>query len=258
MMGVVNEATLSTSQMTRRELVEEGARRALKFFGDLCIYVFLWPWPRAFFFGFGTSDGNPVSWRLAVRFREKEIAVRRSRRWDEIVGDVVAGEEKGKEVFEENVMGATSGMWMRERTAYLMLNKQWDLDWRLMILATKMVDKNVMTLEDFRTTVLVHSKLFGWVTFGAQDVSGSVMEEEGRKKIMAFKDELTAMGKENLFFRWIELIQYESSQPGGFGPERQAAATAKAKEMFESQGVDFEKFWAKIGGMEGMPGMDQS
>jgi hypothetical protein len=32
---------------------------------------------------------------------------------------------------------------------------------------------------------------------------------------------------------------------------------AKAKDMFESQGVDFHKFWAKVGGMEGMPGMDQ-
>lgn len=138
-----------------------------------------------------------------------------------------------------------------------MLNKEWDLDWRLMILATKMVDKKEMALEDFRTTVLVHSNVFGWVTFEALDASGSVREEDGRKKIMAFKDELTALGKENLFFRWIELIQYESSQPGGFGPERQLEATAKAKELFESQGVDFDKFWAKIGGMEGMPGMDQ-
>jgi hypothetical protein len=85
-----------------------------------------------------------------------------------------------------------------------------------------------------------------------------VKEEEGRKKILAFKDELTAMGKENLFFRWVELIQYESTQPGGFGPDRQAEAVAKAKELFESQGIDFEKFWAKVGGMENMPGMDVS
>jgi len=32
---------------------------------------------------------------------------------------------------------------------------------------------------------------------------------------------------------------------------------AKAQAMFEAQGVDFDKFWAKIGGMEGKPGMDK-
>ena len=91
----------------------------------------------------------------------------------------------------------------------------------------------------------------------AGGASGSAQEEEGRRKIVAFKDELTSLGKESLFFRWIELVQFESSQPGGFTPDRQQKTMEKAKEMFESQGVDFDKFWAKIGGMQGMPGMDQ-
>jgi hypothetical protein len=78
-----------------------------------------------------------------------------------------------------------------------------------------------------------------------------------QRKIVAFKDELTALGKESLFFRWIELVQFESSQAGGFGPERQQQTMLKAKQMFEEQGIDFDKFWAKIGGMQGMPGMDE-
>lgn len=78
-----------------------------------------------------------------------------------------------------------------------------------------------------------------------------------QRKIVAFKDELTSLGKENLFFRWIELVQFESSQPGGFGPERQRKTMAKAKEMFEAQGIDFDQLFARIGGMEGMPGMDE-
>jgi hypothetical protein len=78
-----------------------------------------------------------------------------------------------------------------------------------------------------------------------------------QRKIVAFKDELTALGKESLFFRWIELVQFESSQPGGFGPERQKKTMIKAKQMFEDQSIDFDKFWAKIGGMQGMPGMDE-
>jgi hypothetical protein len=32
---------------------------------------------------------------------------------------------------------------------------------------------------------------------------------------------------------------------------------AKAKVLFEAQGVDFDKFWDKIGGLQGLPGMDE-
>jgi hypothetical protein len=119
------------------------------------------------------------------------------------------------------------------------------------------VNKKEMKLEDFRTNILIHNEEFGWMVIETAAAGGSVKEEEGRRKIVAFKDELTAMGKENLFFKWIELVQYESSKPGGFGPEEQLKTMAKAKDLFEAQGIDFDQFWAKVGGMEGMPGMDQ-
>jgi hypothetical protein len=258
LMGVPNETTMNPMLMTRKELGYELTYRTLQFVADFLIYVILWPWPRAFF---GPSeDENPAAWRASIGFMDQEIAVRKSRKWDQTLGDIVTegGEaSEGGTIFLTNVRQATSQAFMREKTGYAMLDRNWDLDWRLMILSTLMIDKKEMFLDDFNTTVLVHSKQFGWVVFDAQDCSQSRKEAEGRQKILAFKDELTAMGKENLFFRWIELIQFESSQPGGFGPEHQEEAMRKAKEMFEAQGVDFEKFWAKIGGMEGMPGLDQ-
>jgi hypothetical protein len=258
--GNPNETTMNVAAMTRQEIVYAVASRALKFLVDFVLYLVLWPWPSAFFDL--TDINSPVAWRLAVGFKDEEITVRRSRRWDEIPGDVVmeGGEaSEGGRLFLTNVRQATSPAYMHEKTGYSMLNKDWDLDWRLMILATELVDKKEMSLDDFETTVLIHSQEYGWVIFEAHVGTGdSAKEAEGRRKILALKDELTAMGKENLFFRWIELIQYESSQPGGFGPERQQVAMHKAKEMFEAQGIDFEKFWAKIGGMEGMQGVDQS
>lgn len=221
-------------------------------------YIILWPWPRAFF---GPNENeNPVAWRFSIGFRDQEITIRRSRKWDELLGDVVVegGEAtEGGRLFLKNVRAATSRAFMHAKTGYSLLDRNWDLDWRLMILSTQMVDKKEMTIDDFKTTVLVHSELYGWVIFDAQATTESKKEDEGRKKITAFKNELTAMGKENLFFRWIELIQFESSQPEGNGQEWQSRAMAKAKELFESQGVDYEAFLAKIGGMEGMPGMDQ-
>lgn len=260
LMGNPNETTMYIEYMTKQQTAYAVATRTLKFLADFALYLVLWPWPRAFF---DPSDSNgPVAWRFSIGFKDQEITVRRSRRWDEILEDVVTEGGEGSEggrMFLIKVRQATSRGYMHEKTGYSMLNKDWDLDWRLMILATKMVDKEEMKIDDFKTTVLIHSTEYGWVIFEARVAIGeSDKEVEGRKKILAFKDELTAMGKENLFFRWIELIQYESSQPEGFGPERQKLAMLKAKEMFEAQGVDFENFWAKIGGMEGMPGMDQS
>ena len=253
-LGQTNETTIDTSQISSKEMAAEILRRTVKFMTDFVLKVFVYPWPRDFFAG--QVIGNPMAWRLAIGFREKEIIVRRSRKWDVDIGDPLDSDSPGQQLLFNNLRVAVEPSYMSEKTGYLMLNKQWDLDWKTILAATKLVDQKNLLLEAFRTTILIHSKTFGWLVVETGAAGGSVKEEEGRRKIVAFKDELMAMGKENLFFKWIELVQYESSQPGGFGPEQQARTMAKAKAMFEAQGVDFEKFWAKVGGMQGMPGMD--
>lgn len=252
LMGRRNET--SVDNMPLDDSTQEIIRRARTFMIDLVTYVFIWPWPRAFFSG--QAMGNPILWRVGVGFRDQEIIVRRSRRWDMNVGNILDEGNEGRQVLFENIRKAVDPMWMNEKTGYLMLNKEWDLDWKAMLRATKLVDKKTLALEDFKTTILVFHEDFGWMAIETARAGGSAKEEEGRRKIVAFKDELTAMGKENLFFSWIELIQFESAQPGGFGPERQQKAMTKARAMFEAQGVGFDKFWDKIGGMQGLPGMD--
>jgi hypothetical protein len=255
LMGKYNETTIDTHNIPFEDAAWEVLRRTGIFMVDLLIYVFIWPWPRDFFAG--RRIGNPMAWRIAVGFRDQEIIIRRSRRWDLMLGNVLNEESEGSRVLFETIRKAVDPIWMNEKTGYLMLNKEWDLDWKAMIQATQLVDKKKMSIDDFKTTILVYNKEFGWMAIETASAGGSAKEEEGRRKIVAFKDELTALGKENLFFRWIELVQFESSQPGGFGPDRQLKTMAKARKMFEEQGVDFDEFWAKIGGMEGMPGMDE-
>jgi hypothetical protein len=65
--------------------------------------------------------------------------------------------------------------------------------------------------------------------------------------ILRFREKLIEMDKEDLFFKWVECIQYESSQPGGFTPDRQLQAGEKVKKLFESYGVDFEEFGREVG-----------
>ena len=256
MMGKYNDLTIDTTNMPLNDILYEILQRTMVFMVDLLIYVFIWPWPRDFFAG--RTIGNPIAWRFAVRFQDKEIIVRRSRKWDRGIGNVLNEESSGTQLLFSNVRQAVNPIWMNEKTGYLMLNKEWDLDWRTMIVATTMVDKKELDLDDFKTTILVHHTEFGWMAIETAEAGGSLAEEEGRRKIVAFKDELAALGKENLFFKWIELVQFESSRPGGFGTERQQETMTKAKAMFEAQGVDFDKFWAKIGGFKGMPGMDET
>jgi hypothetical protein len=255
LMGKTNDMTIDTRTTSADAMVWEIVKRSAVFMIDLCIYVFLWlpfPWD----FVVGRKSGSPVAWRIAVGFKDKEIVVRRSRKWFDTVGNVVEkgeGQEKLFGVLKE----AVDPLWMSEKTGYGMLNTMWDLDWKLMVIATRLVGKKELSMDDFRTITFVHSEGYGWMVIESAQAGGSAKEEEGRRKIVAFKDELTAMGKENLFFRWIELVQYESSRPEGFGPQQQVQTMEKARNLFESQGVDFDKFWGKIGGMQGMPGMDQ-
>jgi hypothetical protein len=254
LLGRQNEATIDTQNTPPKELIYELLRRLAIFMIDFVLYMFILSWPREFFTG--RKIGNPVSWRLAVGFTDKEIIVRRNKKWHDPLANVLDEDSAATQLLFSTVRKAVDPIWMNEKTGYLMLNSEWDLDWNSMVQASKLVTKKELSLDDFKINIFIHNKDFGWMSYDTISTENAT-EEEGRRKIVAFKEELTAIGQENLFFRWIELVQYESTKPGGFGPERQQATMAKAKEMFQARGVDFDKFWAKIGGMKGMPGMDE-
>lgn len=61
------------------------------------------------------------------------------------------------------------------------------------------------------------------------------------------QDRLASMGKEGLFFRMIELVQYEGSTPGGFSPERQQSTLEKVEKLFADNGVDFRGLLNEMG-----------
>ncbi|EKG20090.1 hypothetical protein MPH_02589 [Macrophomina phaseolina MS6] len=207
----------------------------------------------------GTGRGDPCAWRWRVGFREREVVVRVSRGWGakEVLGEEGEGAGEDSMVFRQKVLPAIERRYVREKTGSLMVDANWDLDFEAMILAHGLLEKGEVKEERFEKSVWIYpGDEVGWCVWEVHRLDGEGAEAEGRQKIVAFKDRLTAMGKENLFFRWIELIQYESSQPGGFTPERQQSAVVKAKELFERQGVDFEKFVAEIGGLDGIPGLD--
>lgn len=242
--GQGNDLHFEPSQATWQQIAWEAARRGLTLMVDFILLVFVWPWPVEF--AFGRTHGNPVQWRLKVGFREKEIYVRRSRDWDKQLGDIFKETEK-KNGLMGMVRQASSPLLQHEKTGYLTMNGEWDLDWEAMVQAHGMVDKKDVAIDAFRSVVLVHHKEYGWMTLSQANPEEKM--DDQRRKVFEFRDALAAIGKENLFYRWIEIVQYESSQPGGFGSERQAETARQIQDLFAKEDLDFDKFWAdSVGG----------
>ncbi|CAG7918083.1 unnamed protein product [Penicillium olsonii] len=212
----------------------------------LLVTVFL-SWPINFIRG-------PVRWRRAVGFREREVIVRRSHRsWSKKLerNKWIRDDEARRDKIVAAVTPERVG-----KTGYLLMDEDWNLDYAAMIRAHALVDRTTkgdgVQLDEFRTAVLVNTDADGWLIWrvGDENTPAGQQRSAQRDQIIAFKEKLTEMGKEDLFLRWVELIQWESSQPGGFTPERQRSAMLQAKQMFEDENVDFSRFWDEMGGME--------
>ena len=271
------------SSLDTRTKLGLGGERALMFLGDFILLRFVGMWPWGFFLGW-SREASPVGWRRWVGFRGCEVVVRRSRRvWDRDVFGVDKQDENGdrdeKEGLEEGTEGIKStflsdgkqGTVWRERvepavekrltqgkTAYALMDKDWELDFSGMIKAHDMVDKEEIGMEAFKIAVWVCSEEWGWVGVEVWRDQELGEGDEGTRKLQAIKDGLTRMGKENLFFRVVEVVQNETSQPGASTKEKQKKAAKSIREEFERQNVHFDAFWDGLGGVESMPGLEST
>ncbi|KAH8645680.1 hypothetical protein BX600DRAFT_390997 [Xylariales sp. PMI_506] len=250
-LGYANDSTLIAAELEWDELTPVVLKRAFQFCIDLVLYIVVLPWP--WDFAVGKSHGSPLQWRWSVGFRSREIVARRSRTWDKTLGDV-SNAPAAWDVLRAYVDAATAPMLLEQKTGYLTMNSDWDLDWGVMIDATTMVDKKMAALEAFRLVVLVYSQEYGWLSVDMKS-GENAKEDERRRQVFLFRDALSAMEKEKLFYRWIEIIQFESTQPGGFGPEKQEAVAKQVRELFQKEGVDFDQLWRESVGTEGLAGM---
>ena len=185
-----------------------------------------------------------------------------------MIGEWMSIERSNEE--EEVKEGKEGGAWKRIReavdrewlrkTGYLLMDKDWDLDFGAMVSAHRLIDTQKADVQDFKTAILaLSSKDEGWMEYHIwESLQGNkeVRKEEQRDQISRFKRKLVEMGRENLFYKWVEMMQYEGSRPGEFTVERQREMKEKGRQMFEDQGVDFEEFWQEVGDVDRMPGME--
>ncbi|KAK0625354.1 hypothetical protein B0T17DRAFT_617455 [Bombardia bombarda] len=230
-LGTENELTLRAADLTRTELARVVLRRTATFCLDFVLAVFVWPWPVEFLLG-TPPHGSPCRWRWSVGFRDREIYVRRSRaKWDKELGDVIESSE-ARNVLWAMVGPATSAQLLQQKTGYLTMNGEWDLDWAAMVAAHKMVDGKEVPMDTFGTLVLLHHEKHGWL-YLEMNIGDNAKEEERRRQVFAFRDALAKIGKENMFYRWIEIVQ----------------------ELFREEGIDFDLFWRESVGKDTLEGI---
>ena len=242
--GYASSATVDTTTTTRKEQTWIVLRRGLMFIADYLVFRFVGTWPLTFFL---EQPANPVTWRWKLGFQGKEVVVRVSRGWgrEELMKGVKQGEENP--FFKTRILPAIERVFM-QKTGYLMMGSSWDLEFELMLDAHTLVRQDKVGMEELDKLVVVHQDGTGWLAWRWE--TGKDVIEERRKKIVAFKERLTAMGKESLFWKWMEVVEDERDADGGFTPERQKKVAARVQREFEKAGVDFEEVSRSIGGLQ--------
>ncbi|KAL9048582.1 MAG: hypothetical protein Q9162_007648 [Coniocarpon cinnabarinum] len=174
---------------------------------------------------------------------------------------------RGREITPENpvlrdrILPAVDSEYLRERTGYMMMGKNYDLDLPAMMDAEQMIKKGEAKFDDFETAVYIYLDGNGWCVWNVDDEKKlnhrrpDLDEAEARRRMELFRERVMAMGKEHLFYRWIELIQFESQQPGGLTVARQEELVGKARELFGREGVEFDALFSSVGGADGFPGL---
>ena len=152
--------------------------------------------------------------------------------------------------FKTRILPAIDGEFMK-KTGYLMMDGNWDLDFGLMQDAQYLVNEKEMHTHDLDKLVLAHQDNVGWLAWRfEQEVD---VQDENRRKMQAFRDMLSGMGKESLFWKWQEIVEDERDADGGFTPEAQRRVATRVAEAFSKEGVDFEEVMKSVGGVEEMP-----
>ncbi|KAI6903296.1 hypothetical protein KC316_g14014 [Hortaea werneckii] len=246
--GYTTPATVNPDTTTRGEQFTILFKRTGMIMLDYLLFRFMGPWPLTFFL---EQPANPVAWRMALGFKKEEVAVRVSRHWgaEELMQGIKQGEENP--FFKTRILPAIDKQLMRSKTAYLMMDSSWDLDFQSILDAHTLIGRDQLNMKDIDKLVIVNMQGVGWLAWKWETDSDVI--EDRRKKIIAFKDTLTKMGKEGLFFRWMEIVEQERDGDGGFSAAKQERVMERVRAAFEKEGIDFEELSKSIGGLQELP-----
>jgi hypothetical protein len=258
--GFDTSYSVRTSTESTGDLISMVSARFFLVFIDYALFALIGSWPREFIFGSKVSRFvGPWGWRRKVWFEETEIIVRRGRFWDTPLVETDDKSTKTWTTQEEltikfKLEPAIQPSYVA-KSGLLLLDKDWDLDFKAMLDAHRMVKDGRLKLEDLDGVALVYYQK-QWLSWKVrEEIVVPVTNPEAERVLQNFREKLTGLGQEDVFFRWIEIVQYETSLLGGFTEARQVSAVKELTELLTNRGVDCESFWTDIGGHKGLPGL---
>lgn len=214
-------------------------------------------WPVAFCFG---APASPVNWRTRVGFQDQEVIVRKSRDFHTslntswTVDDLLT-----VKIFATEALN----MQATQKTAYTMIaDKRWDLDFASMIRAHELTGKSrdFSMVEIDRVVLAYSSQMRQWRIWHLDekpqqrpDPSGYNPDEDNAVRLAKY---LRERRKGALFYRYIELVQYETSLPDANTPQRRQAKLQQIKDEFTKAQLDFGTVVQDLGGYQNMPGLE--
>ncbi|RMD44411.1 hypothetical protein DV735_g761, partial [Chaetothyriales sp. CBS 134920] len=219
--GYESPYKVDVQQASTTSLIGTVADRTLLLFIDYALFSLLGSWPREFYFGSAASRfAGPVEWRQELGFRDTEVIVRRGRKWDAPLFVQPQSGETGPAMTPSKL----------SKTGYLLLDKDYDLDFRAILDAHRLAEPP--------------------------------QEEAGDAKVERFRRALVRRKCRDVFYRWIEIVQFETNQrrqgidESGVivGEQQQHRALAELKTLLEAKGIALDSVLDDIGGVQELPG----
>ncbi|KAI4248669.1 MAG: hypothetical protein L6R42_009198 [Xanthoria sp. 1 TBL-2021] len=281
-LGYTSPASINLSSTPLADVFSIIVKRMATFtFDGLILGRYVAEWPIMFFWGGGSGAKNDdtgtgcMGWRIRIGFppARREVVVRRSRRWaynmSAVSHSLLENSEKGSGIEgegkeKEMIKAAVTKSRLRSKSGLSLVDRDWDLHYTGMVEAHALLSDSESGLEweelekGGPVVCVFHGAKDEWMIWRpwGDDEQKLAEEDEGGSKFRRFKDLLTAMGREGLFFRWVEVMQYETSIEGTFTEERREKVIQVSRELFEGQGVSWDEVIDGIGGLDGLPGME--
>ncbi|KAL9617792.1 MAG: hypothetical protein Q9160_007446 [Pyrenula sp. 1 TL-2023] len=214
-------------------------------------------WPVEFCFG---APASPLKWRTSVGFQDQEAIVRKSREFHaDLNSPWTVDDLLTVKIFATEALNIQA----IQKTAYTMIaDKRWDLDFASMIRAHEFTVKS----KDFRMAELDRVVL----AYSPQTRQWRIWHLDGRPQqtpvtsgdhpnedhVVRLAKYLRERRKGALFYRYIELVQYETSLPDANTPQRRQAMLRQIKDEFAKAQLDFGRVVRDVGGYQNMPGLE--
>ena len=190
----------------------------------------------------------------------REMVVRQSRGWvdagvaeEELVGDSPAATTSGSGIFAERVLPGVQKEWVDGRTGMAMLDKDWDLWYGGMVEAHRAVARGELDMGEFggRTVAVWVEGRGGWLVWKLDGARDGGEAGEATRKVERVRARLGAMGKEALFWSWIDLVQWETEGRGGLvGEELMGQVEEEERRQRRRQRQGREEAEAQLGDQE--------